>query len=67
MDADQKVFLIKTIGVIMIVVGFYIWMIFGGANGQLNAFYIVGAIMALLGGYFALFYGRTRTRDFEEQ
>ena len=67
MDEDQKLNIIKIIGVIMIIVGFYIWMTYGGSQGLLNPIYIVGAIMALFGGYLALFYGRTRTRDIEEK
>ena len=66
MDEDQRLILVKITGLVMIVVGFFFWMTYGGSQGLIGPIYVIGAIMALFGGYLALFYGRTRTRDLEE-
>ncbi|OLS24193.1 MAG: hypothetical protein HeimC3_20920 [Candidatus Heimdallarchaeota archaeon LC_3] len=67
MDEDQKQYLIKIIGVILIIVGFYLWMTYGGSQGLIGPIYVIGAVMALFGAYLALFYGRVRSRDLKDR
>ncbi|MHA1989713.1 MAG: hypothetical protein ACW981_15035 [Candidatus Hodarchaeales archaeon] len=63
MDEAQKKITIRIFGVILMIVGFYIFITYGTSSGKINFEYVFGAIMGLFGAFLALFYGRPRARD----
>lgn len=59
---------IRVIGIIVMLIGLFIALFFGGVEGftlgPLAAFaYIIGFIIAFIGAYFAFLYGKKRVRD----
>ena len=71
LDEEGKEILIRTLGFILMAIGLFTALAFGGNQGftagtNAGAAYIGGFILAFIGAFFAFFYHRLKARRSEE-
>ena len=70
--ANNKLIIIRLIGVALIIVGFGAFRLYGGTSGVATSglfaavAYIGGPILAAIGAYLLLLFGRKRVRDSQD-